>query len=310
MANITLKQHIPIFVSSTYEDMKSYRNAVEDIITKLEHVVKGMELFGSSPAAPKEKCYEEVRKSKLFICILGMRYGSIEEAEKISFTQLEYDEAIRNKIPVLVYIMDEDFPVPPKFVDKGEGAEMLESFKQQLSRKHVVSKFGSPADLAAKVSADIIKTLENMEGVILEENNDFSNTSKGVELIKRFYERSKMMDGFRMQLIIQLNTKLDYSDNYEDFSKQCGLEMGDCASFLPIVFDTQGNKFTDRSLYFYVTGDVLDEIEKYGEGDKLLVDVELKFVQYKYISDVDGKNASRSKSTRVALLRNINKKVE
>ncbi len=34
MANVILKQHIPIFVSSTYEDLIPYRDQVKEVIVR------------------------------------------------------------------------------------------------------------------------------------------------------------------------------------------------------------------------------------------------------------------------------------
>ncbi|MCL2198973.1 MAG: DUF4062 domain-containing protein [Defluviitaleaceae bacterium] len=52
MSTIKKKQHIPIFISSTFEDMLLYREAAANAILNLEHVAKGMEIFGASPETP------------------------------------------------------------------------------------------------------------------------------------------------------------------------------------------------------------------------------------------------------------------
>ncbi len=46
MKNVMPKQHIPIFVSSTYEDMKGYRRVVRDSLHQMESIAKRMEFFG------------------------------------------------------------------------------------------------------------------------------------------------------------------------------------------------------------------------------------------------------------------------
>ena len=43
------KQHVPVFVGSTFEDLKDYRTAVREALHRLETIVKGMEYFGSKP---------------------------------------------------------------------------------------------------------------------------------------------------------------------------------------------------------------------------------------------------------------------
>jgi len=56
MAVGDIKQYIPIFVGSTFIDMKQYRRAVKDTLIQLEIIVKGMEYFGSKPGSPLEEC--------------------------------------------------------------------------------------------------------------------------------------------------------------------------------------------------------------------------------------------------------------
>ena len=119
MATTQERMNVPIFVSSTYEDLKAYRDEVERSIIYMNQTIKGMEFFGSTPERPLDKCLQTVRECKLYIGIIGMRYGSVEEDSGKSFTELEYDEAVKNRIPVLIYILDENHPIASRFVDKG-----------------------------------------------------------------------------------------------------------------------------------------------------------------------------------------------
>ena len=122
-----------VFISSTWEDMMPYRAAVTEALTALEQIPIGMEYFVSSPDSPIEACLSSVRRSRLYILIVGMRYGSVESGSGKSFTELEYDEAVKNKIPVLAFIINEETcPILPKYVDKGERAEKLAAFKEKL----------------------------------------------------------------------------------------------------------------------------------------------------------------------------------
>jgi hypothetical protein len=123
----TTKQHIPIFVSSTYTDLIPYRNAVWNVLEKLKVGVSGMEVFGARTAEPLQTCIEEVNKSIIFIGILGMRYGSIDEKSNRSFVEVEYETALKKGIDILAYLIDEDkAAIAPKFVDLFEPAKQLD----------------------------------------------------------------------------------------------------------------------------------------------------------------------------------------
>jgi len=69
MADVQIKQHIPIFVSSTYEDLIPYREEAQRILMQLEQIIKGMEFFGSDTRSSIEVCLSKVRECKLYIGI-------------------------------------------------------------------------------------------------------------------------------------------------------------------------------------------------------------------------------------------------
>ena len=124
------KQHVPIFVGSTFEDLHVYRRAVRDALSQLETIVRGMEYFGSKPGSPIDECLEVVRSCKIYVGIFGMRYGSVPDGYERSMTHLEYDEAQQCELPSLIYIIDDDVqPILPKYVETGDGAETLRALK-------------------------------------------------------------------------------------------------------------------------------------------------------------------------------------
>lgn len=208
MAKAKQLQHVPIFVGSTFIDLQPYRDAVRDALHRLETVVRGMEYFGSKPGEPVEECLKAVRSCKIYIGVFGMRYGSIPEGEDSSMNHLEYDEAQQLGLPSLIYLIDTDNqPVLPKHVETGEGAKKLEQLKWTLRKKHMVSFFTTPDDLAAKILHDIPPVIEDIgakvEGIldseppddvvtILEKFKILPKRNAGKEVLVRF-----TTDGFR-----------------------------------------------------------------------------------------------------------------
>jgi hypothetical protein len=153
---ITMQQNLPVFVSSTFSDLQPYRAAVREALHRLEAVVRGMEYFGATPETPKEECLRIVRSCRAYVGIFSMRYGSIDSATGKSFTHLEYEEAQLCKLPSLIYLIDEERqPVLPRNIDFGEPGEKLITLKSTLQKRHVVSFFTTPEDLAVRVSQDL-----------------------------------------------------------------------------------------------------------------------------------------------------------
>ena len=302
MATTTLKQHIPIFVSSTYEDMVVYREAVRAAINDLEHFAKGMELFGSSPETPLEKCLDEVKNCSLYICLIGMRYGSREEKSGYSYTYLEYKEAFDNNIPVLAYILSDDVPILPKYVDKGNSAQLLEEFKDVLKRRHVVSHFNTPSDLKWRVTRDIIGALDKINNIEMDKGQllDVSNHSS-IELTKKFFQRPQKYHSREVDLTIKIKS-FSYSF-YNDFVQKLGLSPGDIISVHADILDEMGNVATGG--YFYTHGTPADKLENHVIGDILRVKVELKHITYQFVQEHDKGKLLEVKSVAVLVVRDI-----
>jgi hypothetical protein len=149
-------QNLPVFVSSTFTDLQPYRTAVREALHRLEVVVRGMEYFGALPETPKDECLRIVRGCKAYVGIFAMRYGSIDSTTGKSFTHLEYEQAQQLHLPSLIYLLDEERqPVLPANVDVGTSGEKLFQLKAELRDRHVVSRFTTPEDLAARISQDL-----------------------------------------------------------------------------------------------------------------------------------------------------------
>jgi hypothetical protein len=144
-----------IFVSSTYLDLKEYRVEVRKAIEENGNEFVGMETFQSHTHEPTEFCPERVEECDTFVLLAAYRYGNILEGEKISITHLEYEHALKKKIPVQIYLTDDEHPWQPKFIDKNR--ESIDRFRTLLLKEHTCSFFTTPASLYEKLKSDIEK---------------------------------------------------------------------------------------------------------------------------------------------------------
>src|SRR5712691_9822519 len=158
-----MQQSLPVFVSSTFSDLQPYRTAVREALHRLEAVVRGMEYFGATPETPKEECLRIVRSCRAYVGIFAMRYGTVDAETGKSFTHLEYEEAQRCRLPSLIYLIDEERqPVLPRNIDFAGLGEKLVALKSELRKRHVVSFFTTPEDLAVRVSQDLPALAQRM----------------------------------------------------------------------------------------------------------------------------------------------------
>ena len=186
------KQHIPIFVGSTYLDLKEHREKVRETLTRMDTFVRGMEQFGARPDSPVEECLAEVRKCKIYVGIFAMRYGTIPPGYDKSLTHLEYEEAQRIGLPSYIFLIDEqNGQISPAAIDF-ENQDKLKALKKSLMAKHTPDYFVAPDDLANKVGTAIYRALKDEkagpveidEGIeeVLPSKNEHSAKS----ILKRF----------------------------------------------------------------------------------------------------------------------------
>jgi len=145
-----------VFISSTFSDLVSLREAVEKAIRQLGAIDISMENFGARDERPKEECLRLIREeSDVYIGIFAYRYGYIPEGDETSITEAEYREASSSGIPRLIYLVDERIPWVPSNIERGLGESKLHKLKGELRANHICGVFSTEDDLAAKVAADL-----------------------------------------------------------------------------------------------------------------------------------------------------------
>jgi len=92
-----------IFISSTYEDLKTERKEAINTIDRIGQAV-AMEKFFSSNHQSKQVCLSKLQQCDAIILILGDRYGHIDSEEGISITEIEYNTAKSLGLPAFVFI--------------------------------------------------------------------------------------------------------------------------------------------------------------------------------------------------------------
>jgi hypothetical protein len=231
-----IKQYVPIFVSSTYTDLEPYRKAVWNTLDKLKVGVSGMEIFGARSAEPLQTCVDEVMKCEVFIGIIGMRYGSVDEKTAKSFVRVEYETALEKNLYLLIYLIDEEkAQISPKFVDVGESASKLRDFKELLRKKHTIETFQSPEDLGNKVEKDLLRLFSEKSLVIEKEKLQPSvQPEKTIQLLNKFNLMPDRFDGSEVELIIKFSGNPETVP--ESLCKAIGLRFGwSLSRFITVV---------------------------------------------------------------------------
>lgn len=103
-----MKKKYQIFILSTYTDLQEERQVAVQAILDAGHIPAGMELFKAGNASQLQTIYRWIDESDIYLLILGGRYGSIEPDSQKRYTQLEYEYAVNQGIPVFAIVINED----------------------------------------------------------------------------------------------------------------------------------------------------------------------------------------------------------
>ncbi|UXT96523.1 DUF4062 domain-containing protein [Agrobacterium tumefaciens] len=103
-----MKKKLQVFVSSTFTDLQTERQAAVQAILKAGHIPAGMELFTASDKSQWEIIKRWIDESDVYMLILGGRYGSVDKETGVSYTEMEYDYAVTQKKPLFSVVIKED----------------------------------------------------------------------------------------------------------------------------------------------------------------------------------------------------------
>ena len=167
-----------VFISSTSEDLKEYRQSARDAAISAGFHPQMMEYFTASGLHPPYRaCMEKVAEADVLVAIVAHRYGWVPPDQPgndhKSITWLECEEAARLGREVLAFVVDDhcEWPLQLKeayrttdAIEKGEDspdllAEVrrnvarLKEFKRWLNGLGIRATFTNPDDLRAKVEA-------------------------------------------------------------------------------------------------------------------------------------------------------------
>lgn len=135
-----LHKRLQVFVSSTYTDLIEERQAAVEAILTAGHIPAGMELFTAGDESQMDVIKQWIEESDVFLLILGGRYGSIEPNTGKSYTQLEYEHAIRLGKPVFACVV-RDAALEARVRSHGtsamerENPEKLKEFKAKVLQR-------------------------------------------------------------------------------------------------------------------------------------------------------------------------------
>lgn len=124
-----------VFVSSTFRDLLEERQAALEAILEMNHFPASMEIFPAADSTPWELIESIIADSDYYILIVGGRYGSAG-AEGISYTEMEFDLAVKLNKPILAFLHAEPDLIPAgKSELEASARKKLDQFRAKVSSR-------------------------------------------------------------------------------------------------------------------------------------------------------------------------------
>ncbi len=207
-----------VFISSTYTDLIEERKKVQEILLMADCIPAGMEAF----VAANDEQFEVIKKvidlCDYYVLIIGKRYGSINQATGISYTEMEYDYAVSQNIPVLVFSIDENIELQEDKVETDPIIiEKLKTFKERAMNNRLASIWKNQGDLAGEVAIAIMKAKNEIVRPGWVRGSDF-NPEENLKKINNLQEENKRLSDENAELqksleeFTNVNADLEFDD--------------------------------------------------------------------------------------------------
>lgn len=178
MGEVIFMKKLQVFISSTYVDLKEERQAAVEAILDSGNIPAGMELFKAGNETQLKTIERWIDESDVYLLILGGRYGSLEEKSSKSYTQLEYEYAIKKKIPVFAVVLSESaIYQKASIMGKSSSMEESENEKYKEFKKLVFSKIVRVVEDIKDIKLAMHTTLNEFSKLY-----NFSGWVKGTEV--------------------------------------------------------------------------------------------------------------------------------
>jgi hypothetical protein len=151
-----------IYISSTWEDLVSFRAEVCTSLRRLRHDVVSMEDYTARSGRPLDECLADVAACDVYIGLFAWRQGFVPAGQSKGITELELEEAERAGKIILLFLLTEDQPWPLKWVDEDKRA--IVALRGRLQRDHIVEWFRTPDDLANRVATAVTHAIARTTG--------------------------------------------------------------------------------------------------------------------------------------------------
>lgn len=182
-----------VFISSTYSDLVEERKKVLDVLLMADCIPAGMEAFVATDLEQFEVIKRVIDLCDYYVLIIGQRYGSINPQTGISYTEMEYDYAIKKNIPVLVFAIDESVKLEDsKTENDEEKRSKLYGFRSKALNNRLCSIWKNTDELVGQIAVSIMTAKENIKRPGWQRGADYDEASLRREIMELQDENDRL----------------------------------------------------------------------------------------------------------------------
>ncbi|MEA2894150.1 MAG: hypothetical protein QOI05_4943 [Bradyrhizobium sp.] len=170
MGSDIAKTHYAVMLSSTYKELVEHREAVRKAMLGQRLMPVAMEDDAVLPDKDLiSASLSKVEESDAYVGLISYRYGQAphdpdRNPNGLSLTELEFRRAVERKIPICMFIMHDDHPVPRRAVGEERGAEQkYDAFVKLAKTGRIYAEFTSVDDLKAKAVQSLVELRKILE---------------------------------------------------------------------------------------------------------------------------------------------------
>lgn len=182
-----------VFISSTFADLVEERKKILDVLFMADCIPAGMEAFVAADTEQFEVIKKVIDLCDYYVLIIGKRYGSIHPDTGKSYTEMEYDYAIEQGIPVLVFAIDDNVKLASDKIETDEKKrDKLEKFRTRAMTNRLASIWESTEDLTGKLAISIMKAKAEIKRPGWQRAVDFDEASLRREIMELKNENEQL----------------------------------------------------------------------------------------------------------------------
>lgn len=126
-----------VMISSTYLDLKELRKVLEEAALGAGLFPEAMEHDAARTVSIIESSLAKIRGASAYVLLIGHRYGqqpkdAATNPDRLSITELEFNEAIRLGLPIVVLSLGQRYPIGAEHVERTKTlVKKLEAFRRR-----------------------------------------------------------------------------------------------------------------------------------------------------------------------------------